>query len=224
MSIINKALIDEFHEGSIVPKIIKKGSKIQIKHYSSFEPVINIVHGVKGNRITMDLPNRLLENNVLVDDVITCVFMEGDTQLVLSGIINDISLNMPHKMVFAVENVEKMANHRKNSRYSVSLSSNVQIKNSDAFYFAVVKNISVVGVSFTCNIDVNIGEELLIKVAVAEDEILTFTGRIVRKRQIANFSEYGLLQSDIDEYNMTLLEKYIQRLAEEEEKLFGKLE
>jgi hypothetical protein len=218
MSIVTSATEGALHEGSIIPKVLKKGSRIKLKHYSTFEPIINTVVEVDGNKIIMFLPDKLLENNILEGDVIVCVFLYDQIQYVFSGIVAEITFDLPAKMIISVENVEKIANLRKNPRYSVSLIANVKKPADEDFIFAVVRNVSVVGASVTCHKEFKVSDQLIIKMATAKDTIIVFTGRIVRMRKTQNFYEYGVLQTQIDVGNNIKLQNYIQALGEEEGK------
>ncbi len=220
MAIINNMLKNDLHKDSIIPKAFKKGIKIRIKHYSSFEPLINIVRNIQGNIVTMDLSQKLLDNNILTGDNIVCIFLYEDVEYVLNGEVMEITLLFPQKLMLKVENVEKYTNMRKQARYSVSLSANVRKFDSKDAFFAVVKNISLLGVSFTCNTEFEVNSSSIIKIAVSKDTIITFYGRIIRVRKLSNFYEYGLIQTNIDEFNRDELEKYIQKLKEEEDSLF----
>lgn len=221
MAIVNNILKNDLYKDSIIPKALKKGMKIRIKHYSTFEPLINIVRNVQGNIVTMDLPQKLLDNNILTGDNIVCIFLHEDVEYVLNGEVMEITLLFPQKLMLKVENVEKYTNLRKQARYSVSLSSNVRKLDSKSAYFAVVKNISLLGVSFTCNTEFEVNGSIIINIAVSKDTVITFYGRIIRVRKLSNFYEYGLIQTNIDEFNRDELEKYIQKLKEEEDSLFA---
>lgn len=223
MAVISKKLSDELHEDSIIPKALTKNSKIKIKHYSSFEPITNIVREVRGNYITMDLPLKLLENNILVDDVVVCIFFNEEQEYVLSGIVDEITISHPQKLIVKIESVERYPNMRKHTRYSVSLSANVRVLNSEKTYFAVVKNISRIGIGFTCNVEFEVGTDLVIEIALFKDIILTFNGKIVRSRKLERFYEYGVIQTSIDERNSAELEKYIAHLQKEEEEMFASM-
>ncbi len=145
-----------------------------------------------------------------------CTFFQGETVYTLSGEVEEITLMFPQKLIVKVENVEKSKNLRKQDRYPVSLSANVRKSDSREVHFAVIKNISLLGVSFTCNIELESSSEVILNIAVSKEALITFTGRIIRARELTNFFEYGVIQTDIDELNREELEKYIERLKSEE--------
>ncbi len=216
MTVITDIFKKEFHKNSIIPKALKRGANIKLKHYSTFEPLANTVTEIEGNRIIMNLPQKLLDNNVFTGDSVVCTHYNGETVYTLSGEVEEITLMFPQKLIIKVENVEKSKNLRKQDRYPVSLSANVRKADSREVHFAVIKNISLLGVSFTCNVELEVSSEVILNMAVSEESIITFTGRIIRARELTNFYEYGVIQSDIDELNREELEKYIERLKREE--------
>ena len=220
MVMINDILKKEFHKGSIIPKALKKGSRIKLKHYSTFEPINNVIGNIEGNNIIMELPLKLLNNNILIGDSIVCIFMHEEVEHVLSGEVVRITIQHPQKMTVKIESVEKYKNIRVHNRYSVSLSANVEEVNSKQVHFAVVKNISLSGVSFTCNVEFEENKDFVINIAMSKDIMLTFHGRGVRVRKVMNYYEYGVIQTSIDEFNMEVLEKYIETLQEEEKCMF----
>ena len=221
MTIINNSMAIEFHKDSIIPKAVRKGLKIKIKHYSGFEPITRMISGIEGNKIIFEVPQKLLDSNVMIGDSVVCVFFDKEVEYVLNGEITDISLLVPQSMGIKIENVEKYTNNRKQARFSVSLSANVRMRNTDGIYFAVVRNISIVGASFTCRETLDENSEIIINIAVSKDVVITFYGRIIRKRELQNFYEYGLLQTSIDELNYEELEKYTKELEKEEDRLFA---
>jgi len=220
MAIINKNTTNEFHKDSIIPKAIRKGSGIKVKHYSSFEPITRAVLDIEGNRIITDLPEKLLDNTILTGDSVVCIFFDQEVEYVLSGEVSDISLLVPHKMTIKIENIEKHTNQRKQPRYSVSLSANVKTDDFSKIGFAVVKNISLLGVSMVCKKELSENSEVQINIAVSSDVIITASGKIVRKRELENFYEYGLSLTKIDEFNKEELDKYINHLESEEARMF----
>lgn len=221
MIVVNNSMKAEFHKDSIIPRVIKKGLKIKIKHYSSFEPITRMISFVEGNKIGFELPQKLLEYNVMIGDSVVCIFFNEGIEYVLNGQVVDITLQVPQNMVVKIENIEKYTNKRKQPRYSVSLSANLRVCDAETKYFAVVRDISVLGASFTCKEELNENTEVIINVAASKDVVITFNGRIIRKRELQNFFEYGILQTSIDEHNNELLEKYTEELEREEEKLFA---
>lgn len=223
MVVISNNHIKEFHKNSIIPKVLKKGSKVKIKHYSTFEPTINSIKNIHGNFLVMELPQKFLENNILVGDSIVTIYLHDDVEYVLNGEVIDITLIHPQYITIKIENVEKFKNVRKQARYSVSLSANVKNADTKQVYFAIVKNISLSGVSFTCNNEFEAGTDLFINIAVSKDVIISFYGRIVRARQLLSCFEYGMVQTDIDLLNQEELENYIQKLQEEEENMFANI-
>jgi len=220
MSFVNQTVKNEFHKESMIPLAIKRGGKIKLKHYSVYEPITNIIGNIQGNNIIMDLPQKLLENNVLVGDNIVCIYYDKSEEYVLTGEVSNITLLYPQQLNLKIDSVEKFDNQRKHIRYSVSLSANVTDPDTNEVYFAVVKNVSIVGASITCKQEFKSGTELLIDIAVLKNNIISYYGKIIRVRSLPNFYEYGVIQTRIDDVNYRELIKYIQVLDEEEESLF----
>lgn len=221
MAFVNQTVNNEFHKGSIIPIAVKKGGKIKLKHYSIFEPLTNVIGNIQENNLIMDLPQKLLENNILVGDSIVCIYFENDMEFVLLGEVSNITLLFPQQLTIKIENVEKYGNQRKHIRYPVSLSSNITDTEKNKVHFAVAKNISIVGVSLTCKEEFESGKEILIDIAVSKNNIISYYGKVIRKRALQNFFEYGIVQTKIDDVNYRELVKYIQNLEEEEDRLFS---
>ncbi|MGE5329437.1 MAG: PilZ domain-containing protein [Deltaproteobacteria bacterium] len=221
MAIVKQTMQNEFHKESIIPLNVKKGKKIKLKHYSVFEPLTNVIGNIKGSNIIMDLPQKLLENNILVGDNIVCIYFDNNEEYVLTGEVANITLLFPQQLTIKVDNVEKFNNQRMHVRYSVSLSANATQVNVNEPYFAVVKNVSIVGVSITSKQKFDNGAELLIDIAVSKNNIISYYGKIIRVRQLPNFYEYGIVQTKIDDVNYRELVKYIQKLEQEEESMFS---
>lgn len=221
MAVIYSVTKNDLYEDSIIPKVLKAGSKIKIKHYSTFDTVNAGIWSINGNKIIIELPQKLLENNVMLGDSVVCAFFHEDAGYVLNGEVEDITLMVPNKATIRVENVEKCKNMRSQTRYSVSLSANVREKDSKEVHFAVVRNISLLGASFTCNAEFDESSEVTLNIAASKDMVITFYGRIIRSRRLLNYYEYGVIQTSIDELNGEELEKYIQALQAEEESLFA---
>ncbi|MGE5474640.1 MAG: PilZ domain-containing protein [Ignavibacteriales bacterium] len=225
MAFVNQAVNNEFHKESMIPLAIKKGGKIKLKHYSIFEPLTNIIGNIQGNNIVMELPEKLLENNILVGDSMVCFCFENNEEFVLNGEVANITLLYPQQLTIKIQNVERFDNQRKHIRYPVSLSANVTEADFNEAYFGVVKNISIVGASITCKKELKSGNEVLVDIAISKNNIISYYGKIIRIRTLPNFYEYGIVQTKIDDENYRELIKYIQKLEEEEEQLFtGKAE
>lgn len=221
MAFVNQAVNSGLHKESMIPLAIKKGGKIKLKHYSIFEPLTNIIGNIQGNNIIMDLPQKLLENNILVGDSIVCFCFEDNEEYVLNGEVANITLLYPQQLTLKIDSVEKFDNQRKHIRYPVSLSANITEPDFNEVNFGVVKNISIVGASITCKKELKSGSELLVDIAISKNNIISYYGKIIRVRTLPNFFEYGIVQTKIDDENYRELIKYIQKLEEEEEQLFA---
>ncbi|TYQ13331.1 UNVERIFIED_CONTAM: PilZ domain-containing protein [Acetivibrio alkalicellulosi] len=201
--------------------VFKKGAIISIKHRSIFEPFLSIIQKVEGNKIFFKISDIFIKNNVLKGDYLSCHVMQDHYEYVFYGMITDIDINYPWFVEVELENIKKFKNNRKSKRYLVNFQSKIIPQNLNGGIYAIIKNISMTGVSTIFK--ENISKESLINVTVSasinKTLDLEFIARVTRviKREIYN--EYGLEITKIDDKNKDILEKLIYSL-ECDESLF----
>ncbi|WP_010252500.1 PilZ domain-containing protein [Acetivibrio cellulolyticus] len=195
-------------------EIFKRGSVISIKHKSIFEPVLSVIQKVEGQNLYFRIPEIFLRNNVFKGDQVFCNVMQGQYEYIINGHICEIDINYPWLVEVASSQIHKVKNSRKSKRYLVNFQSKVFSNMLGKSVYAIIKNISMFGVSAVFKEDID--PECLVNVSVSasvnKGENLEFRAKVIRVIEKAGYNEYGLQIVEIDEHNKDILDKLIYRL------------
>lgn len=192
--------------------ILKKGMLVYISHLSVPVPLLSIVQETEGNYITLSLSKHV--SNIALEDPVVCKFLEDGHEFVLTGDITDIYGDDTIRVL--VTNISKHHNNRKHTRFAVSLIAVVVGDDSLDYNCATVKSISYSGVAFNCKVEYDVGTSLIINIIISADDVINGRSKIVRKRKVLEYNEYGLEFIYFDDINKEKLEKYLKKLKEDE--------
>ena len=204
--------------GNELAQIIQRGSTISVKHQSIFEHVLTVIQKTDGNKVFFMLPEMFLKNNVMKGDHVECHIMQGYNEYVLFGIISGFNLNYPQMVEITAERIKKYRNNRKTKRYLVNFPASIYCNEWQEEFYAIIKNISMTGVSavFKEEIDTQESVNLVVNVNVENERNIKFKAKIIRIIEREFYNEYGLEIIDIDMENKDLIERLTFRLEQDE--------
>ncbi|MFZ5986741.1 MAG: PilZ domain-containing protein, partial [Bacillota bacterium] len=152
-------------------------------------------------------------------------FLEGDPAVLGIERNNEIYLTncyvvtvVAHKGIIklGINNEEFIVNKRAHERYPVSLYADIKKKDADCEFVSIVKNISFNGIMVCTKKDLFEGELLDARIYF-EGSNLSLGAKIMWKIQRSTDYEYGMKITYMDYVSQTVLNRYIEKLKEEQE-------
>ena len=189
-------------------KILKKGEKLEFKHFSLVDMLICEVVDVNKDNVVLISSQTGTDTNFFPEEPIVLNYYAKELY-VISCEINKIESMIPLKVTLKINNIEKMKDLRKNKRYYVSLPVRINSKESSYELFGIVKNISVGGVKINSMADFDPSKELDLCITINGNKKIQFKGKILRKNKLSYFFEYGIEISSITDSNQETLYSYI---------------
>lgn len=201
----------DFFNSIQVSKVLYIGQRISIKHYSLFEVSSAFVIEVTNHSIKIKFKSSLPELDFLPDDPIVIDFNDQDKVFFLSGEILNVESLDPLILDIKIKKIERVEAFRRSERFPVSLASSIET-NDGRTAFAIVKNISLLGIKINCKEALSLGESIKISVVLDKYYTIECTGKIVRKSKMSHSFEYGLEISGISPTSSTTYENFIDQI------------
>lgn len=165
--------------------------KVRLKHYSVSEYIITEVDEVSEYGFKIKITNEIIRSNILNDDRVLISFVDDNHEYLIHGIVEHQQTSFPQFLDVRVTRLEVFEDKRKSRRYAFDAYGNFVDDGRE--YVVIVKNVSLTGFRIFTKAALEDGKNLQIKVFIDEDRVILVNVGIVRKKQLLNYYEYGLV-------------------------------
>lgn len=195
-----------------------RGIKTQVQDSIEWIPnaVVNMYPDTKEIELVYD--DRYNGNLVLVGDAIKLNYIEEKVQYMIDAWITSIRMTPEKIMSVKVVSVKKMANLRKDERYSVNYGVNITSFDNPEGVFGVVTNISISGLGFIARQTFLSGDVINLSIMLPSSSFVV-DGEIVRCSETIKGTEYGVSFIRHDDEAIEELSNLINDIKEREDRL-----
>jgi len=203
-----------------IKNIVSPGALIRTK-FDKTEWISNVVNTVSGSCIQVDLSQNYVNKLVMVGDAVKCKVSTPQTEYVLDGIVDNITIEDSNILSIKIENISKFDNTRRNDRYDAYIISKITV-NRDPAVFSVVTSLSTSGISVVSKSELLNNSDAFVEVFVDSGNTIRFYGNIVRKTFTENGYEYGIKFKQLDQQNDNMIHSILENLKSKEDNLLKK--
>jgi len=205
---------------NLLASILKEGVVVYTKLYPGNIWHQNIVYKVEGNSVSIALITGYLENIIMPGQTMTIKLSNEDVEYLFTGTIAKIQPQFPSYVTINVQNVKDLKNSRVFPRYDVYIAANIESANSKDKHFAIIHDISLIGMAFYSKSDFSISnEQLNLTIFLPEKNIITAKGTIIRKVNNDSYIDYGIKYTDMKEETNNSLYSFFSYLEKEKSNL-----
>ncbi|NLP15208.1 MAG: PilZ domain-containing protein [Clostridium sp.] len=204
----------------LMSKVLKEDMIISTRLSSSNIWIQNIVYKVENHMVTIGLLSEYLENIIMLGQNMTLKVSNPKTEFLFEGEIVKITPDFPSCVTLKIRDIKKLKNIRTFPRYDVYLGAVIKPSDSDEEYFAIVHNISLVGMAFYSRDDFKIGDQSFeFSVYLPDSKTVKATGKVTRVSLKEHFSDYGFQYTQTNGESNTLLPDFFNSIEDEKDKL-----
>jgi c-di-GMP-binding flagellar brake protein YcgR len=196
--------------------ILKEGTVISTKLSTSNIWHQNIVYKVENKSVSIALIPGFLENIIMPGQTITIKYTSEELEYLFIGIIDDILPQFPSSVKVNIQTIKNLKNSRVFPRYDVYVAANIKYENSDEEFFAIIHDISLIGMGFYSKNNFNIdNEQLCLTIFLPNKNIIHAKGTINRKNSFDSYTDYGMNYTNMQEENNNSLYAYFSDIEKE---------
>lgn len=198
---------------------IRRGAIISIKHPNIGYPILNVIKRIENECLYFRAPEEFSKKNISKGEELQVNVLTEKYEYVIKGKILDIEQSYPKFVQCYPLTFKRFKNLRKNKRYWVNLNAYITLSGYKEKSYAVVRNLSIGGLSIAFKEIVTKNELISIDLYLdtEAEEIVSFIAKVVRCSQYnGKFTEYGLQIVQIDGFSKDTLQKYIDFLDDNE--------
>jgi len=203
-----------------IEDIIRPGTTIKTQVQDSRDWIVNSVVNLYSNTDEIEIiyDDRYLNMLVLVGDAMKIAYREDEWEYIIEAWITGIKIE-PNKIItLKTVSVKKIANLRKDERYSVNYGATIYGINSDNGMFGVITNISVSGLGLITRGSFMVGEIIRICIMLPSSTFY-IDAEIVRSSENSKGTEYGVRFIRDDEEALNEIVTLINDIKEREDRL-----
>lgn len=200
---------------------LNRGDIVKSRKYGTEKWNTNVVFDVKEDMLVLDAG--IMEESfgdIEKGNEFELRVVEEDFEYTISACVVGISTSPIQTVTLRIENVKKYSNMRKDLRHFVYLFALIRKNKQDKdTVFAIITDISVSGVAVVVdskknlnNIDIEVNDELFFEVSLEDQRTVCFSGTVLRKKENADNTEYGVQIKNIDKRNQEILNNYVNEL------------
>lgn len=203
-----------------ISDFLARGRAIKTQIQDSIEWIPNVVVNMypDSKEIELVYDERYSGNLVLVGDAIKLNYIEETVQYMIDAWITSIRMTEEKIMSVKVVSVKKMANLRKDERYSVNYGVNITSFDNPEGVFGVVTNISISGLGFIARQTFLPGDVINLSIMLPSSSFVV-DGEIVRCSETIKGTEYGVSFIRHDDEAIEELANLINDIKEREDRL-----
>jgi len=203
-----------------ISDFLQKESAVKTQLQDSIEWIPNVVVDLHPGTEEIDLvyDDRYGSNLILVGDAIKLNYIDDKVQYMVDTWITGIRIEPVRIMTLKVVSIKKMANLRKDERYSVNYGATISSFESPEGTFGVVTNISISGLGFITRQTFLTGEIVKISIHLPSSSFVV-DAEIVRSSETVKGTEYGVSFLRHDEEAIEELTALIEDIKEREDRL-----
>ncbi|MFZ5987005.1 MAG: PilZ domain-containing protein [Bacillota bacterium] len=204
----------------LISTVLKEGMIINTKLSSSNVWLQNIVYAADSHSVSVALLNAYLENVIMIGQSIFIKYSSEQTELLFEGEIVKISPEFPSYITINISSVRELKNSRVFPRHDVYLASTIKTSDLQKEYFAIIHNVSLVGMAFYSRDHFEPGEKQLeLSIYLPNKKIIIAKGRITRKIPQNSFIDYGMQYTEMSEESNNILSSFFSSLEDEKIRL-----
>lgn len=204
----------------MISKVLREGVVVNTKLSACNIWVQNIIYKVENHLVSIALLNEYLENIIMLGQPILLKYSSDQTEFLFEGEIVKITPDFPSNITINITSVRELKNARAFPRHDVYLGSHIQPFDSSDEYFAIIHNISLVGMAFFSKDNFEIdGKQLEISIYLPNRKIINAKGRINRRLPKTDFIDYGLQYTEMQEDSNNFLSSFFNFVEDEKTKL-----
>jgi len=203
-----------------IADFLQKESSIKTQLQDSIEWITNVVVDLHSDSQEIDLifDERYGNSLVLVGDAVKLNYIDDKIQYMIETWITGIRIETIKIMTVKVVSIKKMANLRKDERYSVNYGATISSFDSPDGIFGVVTNISISGLGFIARQTFLIGDIVRISIHLPSSSFIV-DAEIMRSSETIKGTEYGVSFIRKDDEAIEELVKLIDNIKEREDRL-----
>lgn len=203
-----------------VTDFLEKESVLKTQLQDSIDWIPNVVVDLHADSQEIDLifDERYGSNLVLVGDAVKLNYVEDKVQYIVDTWITGIRVESAKIMTVKIVSIKKMANLRKDERYSVNYGATISSFDSPEGTFGVVTNISISGLGFISRQTFLVGDVIRISIHLPSSSFV-IDAEIVRTGDNPKGVECGVIFLRDDEEALQEIIKLIEDIKEREERL-----
>lgn len=203
-----------------ITDFLQKESAVKTQLQDSIEWIPNVVIDLHPETEEIDLlyDDRYGSNLILVGDAIKLNYIDDKIQYMVDAWITGIRIEPAKIMTLKVVSIKKMANLRKDERYSVNYGATISSFDSPEGTFGVVTNISISGLGFIARQTFLVGDIVKISIHLPSSSFIV-DAEIVRSSETIKGTEYGVSFMRHDEEALEELTALIEDIKEREDRL-----
>lgn len=203
-----------------IDDFLQKEYSIKTQLQDSIEWITNVVVDLHSDSQEIDLifDERYGNSLVLVGDAVKLNYIDDKIQYIIETWITGIRVDTIKTMTVKVVSIKKMANLRKDERYSVNYGATISSFDSPDGIFGVVTNISISGLGFIARQTFLIGDIVRISIHLPSSSFIV-DAEIMRSSETIKGTEYGVSFIRKDDEAIEELVKLIDDIKEREERL-----
>lgn len=190
-------------------KFLTIGDDIKLKHYNNHNKFdTKLVYFDDGN-IRIQTAESFEIKDIIEGDPVVLSTNPEKIEYAIAGDISAIDLYPPFKVDVKVNKIESMKELRKHKRFFTSEIGKIKMLGDSEYRKVIIKNVSFGGIKINAKDDIDMKEELEVRIEPGQDLKIIFTGKVVRKIRLSGGYEYGLEISRIVESNLLQLHRFI---------------
>lgn len=207
----NKGFLNLFNKNN-PQNILLTGNRIDIKHYNMFDFSNAFILGVSAHLLKIKFRTSLPELDFFPEDPVVLNYIHENQLYSISSEIHSIETLDPLILNINIINIVKKKSLRKNERFYISITAQLNQPDISNSYFAIVKNLSSSGIKLNCKEDISLNKSVNITMYIDNYYSINFKGLIVRKNKLKSYYEYGVEIKDITKTNKLTFQHYINQL------------
>jgi len=185
-------------------KLVKANDKIEMLHFSSFNPIRGTVQEVTDTAIKIKFTDPAADFGGTAGEHVILSY-NPDESYVVTGDIGSVDSRNPLQITVKVHKIEKLKDLKKEKKLCVSLPGFVKIIGVAENRPIAVKNIGMGGIKFNAHDDILMEDFIEATVNLDKATKLSLKGRVIRKNKLNDLYEYGLEVEEMTESNIKTL-------------------
>ncbi|MDQ2085409.1 PilZ domain-containing protein [Herbivorax sp. ANBcel31] len=206
---------------NIVSSLLKEGMVISTRLSFCNVWTQNIIYKVKNRSVTVALLTDYLESIIMPGQPFLIKYSNENSEYVFKGEVTKVDPEFPSSVTINVLNVTELKNQRVFPRVDAYLAANIKLEDDNQEYFAVIHDISLVGMAFYCK-DILEPEDKQIEcfIYLPNKQTISAKGKIVRTIfKNDDIIDYGIQYIEMHEENNNSLSNFFTDIEEVKSKL-----
>lgn len=204
----------------VVSKVLKEGMVVNTKLIAGSIWIQNIIYRVEKHLVSIALLNEYLESIIMLGQPITLKYSSEHSEILLEGEIVKIRPEYPSFVSIDIKNIKEIKNTRIFPRHDVYLGATIRSTASQEERFAIIHNISLVGMAFYSKDYFEIdSSQLDISIFLPNRKSISTRGKANRRSSKKDLTDYGLQYTKMEEESNNALSRFFCLVEEEKNKL-----